>query len=138
MEVNYVLVFLATIVQFILGALWYSPVMFGKWWMEIMECTNLPAEELKKMQKAMAPFYALQLLLTLITTVSFANLLPHLIGSFGVYHIAFWIWVGFIAPVQVACVVWANTKKQYWAKQIFIMLSYQLISIMLVAFILSL
>lgn len=136
MVVNYVLVAVATVVQFVLGALWYSPVLFGKIWMEIMECTNIPPEELKKMQKEMAPFYGLQLVLTLLTTVAFANLVPY-VTAFSIYHLAFWIWVGFIAPIQIAGVVWANTKKQYWLKQILIMLSFQLVAIMLTAWILT-
>lgn len=135
-QVNYGLIILATIAQFILGALWYSPLMFGKWWMEIMECTNLKKDELKKMQKEMAPFYGLQLLLTLFTTVSFANLLPY-INGFSIYHVAFWIWIGFMAPIQIASVVWANTKKKYWLKQIFVMLSMQLAGMMLASLILS-
>ena len=136
MEVNYVLVAVATVVQFVLGALWYSPVLFGKIWMEIMECTNIPPEELKKMQKEMAPFYVLQLVLTLLTTLAFANLVPY-VTAFSIYHLAFWIWVGFIAPIQIGSVVWANTKKQYWLNQILIMISFQLVAIMLTAWILT-
>lgn len=136
MEVNYVLVAVATVVQFVLGALWYSPVLFGKIWMEIMECTNIPPEELKKMQKEMAPFYGLQLVLTLLTTLAFANLVPY-VTAFSIYHLAFWIWVGFIAPIQIGSVVWANTEKKYWLKQILIMISFQLVSIMITAWILS-
>ncbi|MEQ1500543.1 MAG: DUF1761 domain-containing protein [Parcubacteria group bacterium] len=136
MEVNYVLVAVATVVQFVLGALWYSPVLFGKIWMEIMECTNIPPEELKKMQKEMAPFYGLQLVLTFLTTVAFANLVPY-VTAFSIYHLAFWIWVGFIAPIQIGSVVWANTEKKYWLKQILIMLSFQLVAIMITAWILS-
>lgn len=136
MVVNYMLVAIATVVQFILGALWYSPVLFGKIWMEIMECTNIPPEELKKMQKEMAPFYGLQLFLTLLTTFAFANLALY-VTAFSIYHLAFWIWVGFIAPIQIAGVVWANTKKQYWLKQIVIMMSFQLVSIMITAWILT-
>lgn len=134
--VNYMLVFGATVAQFILGGIWYSPLMFGKWWMEIMDCTNLSQEELKKMQKEMAPFYVLQFVLTLFTTISFANLVPY-ITAFSIYHIAFWIWIGFIVPTQIASVVWANTEKKYWIKQIFVMISFQLVSIMLAAYILS-
>ncbi len=136
MDINFKLVLLATIVQFALGALWYSPAMFGKWWMQIMEVTNLSKEEMKAMQKKMAPFYLLQLLLTLLMTVSFAALVPLLL-IFNVFHIAFWIWLGFLVPVQVGTVIWGNTKKKFWAKQIFVMISYQLASIMIIAFILS-
>lgn len=136
MEVNYTLIAVATIVQFVLGGLWYSPLMFGKIWMEIMECTNIPPEELKKMQKEMMPFYGLQLLLTLVTTISFANLVPY-IDSFSIYHIAFWIWIGFIVPTQIASVVWANTERKFWLKQILVMISYQLVAIMIASWILS-
>lgn len=136
MEVNYTLVVLASIAQFILGGLWYSPLMFGKWWMHIMEATHLSPEELKKMQKAMAPFYALQFFLALFTTVSFANLLPY-INALGIYHIAFWIWIGFIAPIQIGSVVWGNTKKKFWVKQIFTMTSFQLAAMMLMSWILA-
>lgn len=136
MEQNYILIFLATLAQFILGAVWYSPLMFGKWWMQIMEVTHISKEELQKMQKEMGPFYILQFLLTLFTTFALVNLTPF-IPSFSIYHIAFWLWIGFIAPTQVSCVLWSNTKKKYWAKQISIMITYQLVAILLSAWILS-
>jgi hypothetical protein len=135
-DINYTLIVVATIAQFALGALWYSPLMFGTWWMQIMEMEAVSKEELQKMQKSMGPFYALQLFLTLFTTFAFANFMVY--GStLGIYHTAFWIWIGFIAPVQISSVVWANTKKKFWAKQLFVMLSMQLIGIELAAWILA-
>ncbi len=134
-EVNYALIAAATVAQFVLGAIWYSPLMFGKWWMQIMECTSLSKEELKKMQKEMSPFYLLQLLLTFFTTVSLANLMPFVTGL-SLYKLAFWIWFGFIVPVQIASVVWANTKRKFWLKQIFVMISMQLAGLMMAAWIL--
>jgi hypothetical protein len=73
MDVNYTLIIVASIAQFILGALWYSPLLFGKWWMQIMECTHLSKEELKKMQAKMTPFYGLQFLLTILFTWELAH-----------------------------------------------------------------
>ncbi len=136
MPVNYTLVVVATLAQFVLGALWYSPLLFGKWWMQIMEVTKMSKEELKKMQSAMMPFYALQLLLTFFTTVSFANLLPY-ISAFNAYHVALWIWIGFIFPLQIGGVIWGNTKKKFWAKQLFVMASFQLVGMMLMAWVVS-
>ena len=136
MEVNYTLVIVATLAQFVLGAVWYSPLLFGKWWMEFMECAKLSQEELKKMQSAMGPFYLLQLFLTLFTTVSFANLMPY-INTFSIYHIAFWIWIGFVAPVQIGTVIWGKTEQKFWLRQIFVMITNQLASLMLAAWILS-
>ncbi len=136
MEVNYTLVIVATLAQFVLGAIWYSPLLFGKWWMEFMDCTKMSQEELKKMQSAIGPFYLLQLFLTLFTTVSFANLMPY-INTFSIYHIAFWIWIGFIAPVQIGTVIWGKTEQKFWLRQIFVMITNQLTSLMLAAWILS-
>lgn len=129
------LIVVASLAQFILGALWYSPLMFGKWWMEIMEATNLPVEQVKRMQKEMAPFCGVQLFLTLFSTFALVNLA--VATPFSLYHVAFWVWLSFIVPTQISGVVWANTKKKFWVKQIFVMASYQLVGLMLAAFILS-
>ena len=139
MELNYMLVVVATIAQFILGAVWYSPLLFGKWWMEIMECTNLSPEELKAMQKSMMPFYGLQFFLTLFSTFSLATFMIYVadMNSYSAYHVAFWIWIGFMAPTQISTVVWGNTKMKFWVKQMFVMLSMQFVGIMVAAWILS-
>jgi len=135
METNYTLIIVASLAQFILGALWYSPIIFGKWWMEIMEVNNISKEKLQEMQKKMAPFYALQFFLTLFSTFALVNLTME--TDLSVYHVAFWIWIGFIVPTQIAGVIWGNTKKRFWAKQIFVMTSYQIVGLMLATWILS-
>ncbi len=135
METQYMLVIFAAVAQFVLGAVWYSPVLFGNTWMRIMETTHFSKEELQKMQKAMGPFYILQFFLTLFSTFALVNLAA--VTPFSLYHIAFWVWLGFIVPTQIGGVIWGNTKKQYWLKQILIMVTYQLLGIMLGAFIVS-
>lgn len=140
MEINYLLILFATLAQFVLGAVWYSPLMFGKWWMDIMEANSLSQEELKKMQKEMTPYYLLQFIITLVFTFVLSIFIHYLYianTNFNPYTIAGLIWVGFILPMQISGVVWANTKKKFWAKQIFVMASFQLVGIMLAAFILS-
>jgi hypothetical protein len=135
-EFSYVQVFIAAIIQFILGALWYSPIMFGSSWMEIMGAKNISKDKLKKMQRAMTPFYILQFILGLFTIVSLANLMVY-VNYLNLYNLAFWIWAGFIAPIQIGAVIWANTEKKYWLKQIIITISYSLASLMISSFILS-
>lgn len=138
MQINYMLILIATSIQFILGALWYSPLIFGTWWMQIMEVTNHPKEELQRAQREMAPFYGLQFLLTVVSTFVLAMFLASLPVESNIYGIAGFIWIGFIVPTQIGGVIWANTKKKFWLKQIFVMVSYQLVSILLGTFILSL
>lgn len=127
----------ATVAQFILGAVWYSPLLFGNVWMRIMGVAGLTKEELQHMQKTMAPFYALQFALTLFMTFSFANFMAFA-TSLGIYHAAFWIWIGFLVPVQVSAVIWGSTPKKFWLWQCIIMTAGQLTTVMLMAFILSL
>lgn len=140
MDIYYILILAAAVAQFILGALWYSPLLFGKWWMQIMEMDKVPPADMQKMQKAMMPFYGVQLLLTILFTFVLGMFIRYLqmanVG-FHAYGVAGWIWLGFIVPTQVAGVIWANTKKKFWAKQIAIMISYQLVGLMLAAYILS-
>lgn len=135
-EINYTLVFVATIAQFMLGAVWYSPLMFGKLWGQIMELAFVSKEDMMKQNKAMMPFYGLQLLLTLFTTINLATLIV-LIPQYSAYSLAFHILLGFIVPTQIGAVIWANTKKKFWIKQICIMVTYSFVGMMLAAWILE-
>lgn len=134
MEFNYTLIAIATIIQFILGALWYSPLLFGKVWMKIMGGEECTPEERKAMQKSMTPFYFLQIALTVISTTTLSLFLQNL--DMGSYSITFLVWFGLIAPTQIGCVIWANTPKNMWLKQIAIMNTYQLLGIMIATYIL--
>ena len=137
MELNYLAILLASFAQFVLGALWYSPILFGKVWMDIMDVTHLSQQELQKMQKEMGPFYALQFALTILYTIALACVIAAWPDSYGL-PTALKIWAGFIVPTQISGVIWGSTKKEKWLKQILIMTSYQLVGICIAALILSL
>ena len=44
MEINFITVIGATIVAMGVGALWYSPMLFAKKWMEVIGVTNADYE----------------------------------------------------------------------------------------------
>jgi hypothetical protein len=135
---NIGLLLLATILQFILGALWYSPLLFGNFWMKVMGAEKYTKEELQKMQKEMMPFYLLQLVLTLITTFVLANNLSfNNLTGVAAYGYAFFMWFGYIAPVQIGTVIWGKTEKKFWLKQSLVMISYSFVGIMLATLILT-
>jgi hypothetical protein len=141
MELNYTLIILATVLQFALGALWYSPLVFGKWWMEVMEVTHLSKEEIQKKQKEMAPAYVAQFIVAFIMTWVLASNFVFLglstDSGIAAYTLAFFFWLGYMLPVQVGAVMWSQTKKKFWIKQIFVASSYQLLAILLATFILT-
>lgn len=135
-EISYIAIIVAAVAQFVLGAVWYSPLLFGKSWMKIMGADQLSPEALKAMQKAMAPFYGLQLGLTLWSTFALAQLA--LAVPLGIVHLAFWILIGFIIPVQIGAVIWASTPKCFWLRQLAIMISYQTVAFLGAAYLLTL
>jgi hypothetical protein len=113
--------------QFVLGMIWYGP-LWGKAYMDVMDKNNIPEEEIKKIQKEMGPYYGLQILLSLITSFVLFGviyLVPEVCGA----RLALLIWLGFVAPTQIGAVIWGNTKKDKWFKQILIMLGYSLLSL---------
>jgi|SRR5215213_9446612 hypothetical protein len=67
-QVNWIAILVATVVGFMLGGLWFSPVLFGKRWMAAL---SKPKEELGKP----GPALALSFVVTLITAVALAVLL---------------------------------------------------------------
>ena len=134
MEIHYTTLFLVTFVQFIFGALWYSPLLFGKQWMDSMGTTHVSPEEIKKMQKSMMPFYILQFAMTLGTNIVLF-LFMRLLSLTGALSLAGLIWIAFFVPTQISGVIWGNTPKKKWLKQILIMISFQLLSLLFAGFI---
>jgi hypothetical protein len=137
-EMNYWYILLAAVVQFVLGAVWYSPLLFGNVWMKIMNVDHYSKEELQKMQQSMMPFMALQFVLTLVTTFVLANNIAYagLTGA-AAYIYAGFMWFGYMMPVSVSSVIFGSTKRHFWLKQIGIMVGMQLVGILLATFILT-
>lgn len=135
-QVNYVAVFMAGVVSMVVGFLWYSPFFFGKPWMKLM---GLNAKDMKEAQKKMGPMYALSFAVTLVTAV----VLYHVMTYSGAYNhydkmmlalsTGFWVWVGFVAPVQVTEVIFGGKKWNLF----FINTGYQLVSLVAMALVLA-
>jgi hypothetical protein len=111
MHLNYLAVIVATIVQFAVGAIWYS-VLFGKLWGKIHGFDKLSKEVQQKMMKAMGPFYLLQLLVTVITAFVLAIFLTNL-PTWNTYAMAGFFWIGFVVPTQVSAVIFGGTESKW-------------------------
>lgn len=117
MQLNYLAILLATIAQFIIGAIWYS-ALFGKLWGRIHGFDKLPKAVQQKMMKAMGPFYALQLFVTLITTIVLAIFITYLPHDWNIYALAGFFWMGFVVPTQVSAVIFGGTESKWIVKKI--------------------
>ncbi len=119
MQLNYLAIILATAVEFFLGFLWYGP-LFGKLWGKMHGFDMLPKETQDKMMQSMGPFYGLQALVTLITTVVLAILLAYQ-PTWNAYVLTLFFWIGFVVPTQVSAVVFGGTKPEWMVKKISLM-----------------
>lgn len=70
MELNYLAILAATAASFVLGGLWYSPVLFGKVWMVETGITEESAQ-----QRNMVKVFGLAILATLIVAFNLAAFL---------------------------------------------------------------
>lgn len=90
-ELNWVAVVVAALASFLLGGLWYSPVLFGKAWQREAGLTD---EQLK--QGSMAKIFGLSFVLGLLAAWNFANFLgprPNVAFGAGVGASAGLLWV---------------------------------------------
>jgi len=137
MEINYIAIGVATVLQFIAAAIWYTGI-FGKLWGKIHGFDAVPPEEQKKMQKRMMPLLAVQFVLTLVTTTVLALFTEGLsVLRWNVFGIAGFMWLGFIVPTQVSAVLFGGTPPQWVIKKIAVMAGSSFVGLMIAAVILQ-
>lgn len=110
--VNYLAVVLAAAAYFILGAVWYSPNMFGQRWMK--HEWGQPDDQ-KRLPTVIA--YIGELIISLIIAYILA-LFIEITRAREILEgivIALWIWLGFIATTHFSAVLWARkTLKSFF------------------------
>lgn len=136
-EVNYVAVLLAGVASMAVGFLWYGPMLFAKPWMKLMGHTK---ETIEAGKKDMGKMYGISFVLSLVM----AYVLSHVMTfSENYYHYemvttgltsAFWMWLGFVMPVQATDVLFGGKKWKLFA----INTGYQLVSLLAMGVVLGL
>lgn len=120
MALDYFAILIASVAQFIIGAIWYMPI-FGKVWGKIHGVDSLPPEQLKVMQKGMFPLLGVQFISTIVTTVVLAIFITFLPMNWNVHALAGFFWIGFVVPTQIGAVLFGGTKPEWVVKKILIM-----------------
>ncbi|HEY8184685.1 MAG TPA: DUF1761 domain-containing protein [Pyrinomonadaceae bacterium] len=105
MKINYPAVIVATLVHYILGGLWYSPLLFGNKFLQIVPWTP----EQKAQVEATA--HVKELVIAFVMSLVLVYILAHFIHYTkaknwrGGIETAFWLWLGFITTTQLATVI---------------------------------
>lgn len=96
--VNYLAVLVAMIGAMVVGAIWYSPSVFGTAWMKLSGITPDPTKK-EGMMKAM--------IVAALSNLVLACTLAHVFVFFGVQtlfiglEVAFFLWLGFAAAIRL-------------------------------------
>ncbi len=131
-DVNYWTILAAGTASYALGALWYSPLLFGKAWMHLMGFTHEHMEHHKK--DAIRGY-----LLGFVTAFVMAFILSHVIFYTKAtdwkngLEVGFEMWLGFVATVQLGGFLWEGKKFSLYLLNT----SYNLVSLLLMGAILA-
>ena len=98
-EINYLAVLVAASVYYVGGALWYSPILFGKSWMNLVGLTE---EKLKEGQKNAWKSYLIAAISTILISYGIARIEGYLnvITIGGGLHTGFWTWICFVVTTM--------------------------------------
>lgn len=117
-DVNLVAVLIAALAFFGLGAIWYSPKVFGRYWMTHENIVH-PENYNHPIWVYFAEF-ALDLLTAFVLAVFISW-----VGAFNWMDglkIGLWIWIGFVLPFKLSTIIWG--KKSFrclWVNSGFIL-----------------
>jgi Protein of unknown function (DUF1761) len=107
-SVNYLHVLVAAVVVFVLGWLWYSPLLFFKPWMRLRGQDPVAAMAGAKMPGGKLVVEMARCLLLSYVIARFAALLA-ITGLMSAVHFGFMLWLGFPVIILAGSVLWENT-----------------------------
>jgi hypothetical protein len=131
-DINYLRILVAAVASFIIGGLWYSPVLFGNYW---LKQKKFSPQKMKNMKKGAALGYFWGFIMAIIT----ALVLDQFIQAIGVTTIsrgilvAFWAWVGFYLTTLVGSMIWEGNSKGLF----FVNAGYWLVNLLVMGIVLS-
>jgi hypothetical protein len=135
-HINWLAVIVAAVSMMVLGFLWYSPILFAKPWMREMGYDPNDKARMEEMKKKAGPAYGASMVAALLSAFTLAlffafmrvDTLQHGL------EIAFHVWRGFVATVQLTTVLFMGQSLKLFA----INTGYQLASYLAMAAILFL
>ncbi len=116
-NLNLLAVLVAAISTMVIGFLWYSPILFAKPWMREMGYDPEDKARVKEMQKSAGPAYMGSFIASLVSAFILA-LFFHWLHvqnlNLGLL-VAFHVWLGFVATVQLTGVLFMKQSMKLFA-----------------------
>ena len=105
MKIKYAAVIVATLVHYILGGLWYSPLLFGN---KFLQLINWSPEQIRQVEsQSHVKELAIAFVMSLILVYILAHFIQYTKATSAIEGIqtAFWLWLGFIVTTQAPTVI---------------------------------
>jgi hypothetical protein len=125
--INYLAVFIAALVYFILGAIWYAPFAFGHRWYK-HEQGKIEEHKISHQIGSYFCEFLLDLIIAFVLAffIEFSQAEDYIDG----FIVALWIWVGFVATTHFSAVLWSRKSvKSFFIHATFILIGLLLMSV---------
>lgn len=114
-DINLVHVVVAAIAVMVVGAIWYSPMLFAKPWVALI------GKRMEDLRSEAGPGYAVATVASLVNAYIFAAVIK-VVNAATVYDgivLGFWIWLGFIATSMAVGNMFEGRRKKLLAINVF-------------------
>ena len=112
--VNVVAAIIAAIVNFVIGFVWYSPMVFGKRWQKL---SGIDAKKMNEMKKDMPMRYiggiVTSFIMAWVLAIIIQDYAHATMASTGAL-IGFWVWLGFFATASLGMFLWEGKSIDLW------------------------
>ncbi len=111
--INYWAVIVAAVVAFVMGGLWYSPILFGRAWMRLRRIDDTAAARTKMRPAEILAEFARGLVVAAVL----AGFVVHLgvVNWAGAIYLGLAVWIGFQATSIIGSVIHENYPWELYA-----------------------
>ncbi len=103
---NFWPILVASVVIFGISTLWYSPILFGKEWMDLVKLSDEEAEVSRS--KGLWKLYIVQFIMSLISfcVLAFIITSSNSDGASNGAFVGFLVWLGFVMTSGIGSLIW--------------------------------
>lgn len=108
-HINYLAVVVSAAIAFLLGGLWYSPLLFAKMWVNAHGYTE---DRMREMQKGAVKAYSISVLCLILVSLAMAVLVGylHLIRTDQGLKLGLLVWGGFAFPLGLMANMYSDKR----------------------------
>lgn len=133
-HINYPAVLVAGVAAWIVGFVWYSPILYGNAWMKIMGADKLDEATVEKMRKEGTIYIVIIFFASLLGAYVLARFIGWLgmTTAVGGMRVAFLAWLGFAVPGSLGDAMFSGKDKSLIWPMALIRIGHYLVSFLVV------